>query len=71
MAKVTTYSNSKFASFLSIVGYIGIVGAVYLFFNDEPAIGAGFLVAGFVLKILAALVSKMIAKKEAKKNQNV
>ena len=71
MAKVTTYSNSKFASFLSIVGYIGIVGGIYLFFNDETEIAIGFLVVGIALKILASFVSKMIAKKEAKKNQTV
>lgn len=71
MAKVTIYQNSKFASFLSILGYIGIIGAVYLFLNDEPGIGVGFLAAGIVLKILAAFISNMKAKKEAKQNQNV
>ena len=69
MAKVTTYSNSKFASFLSIVGYILIVGGVYLLFNDEVAIGIGFLVAGVVFKILGGLVSAMKAKKAQKKAQ--
>lgn len=71
MARVTTYKNSKFASFLSIVGYLAIVGGVYALFNDLPTGGVIALVIGFALKILAGFISKKKSEKEAKKNQEV
>lgn len=69
MAKVTTYNNSKLANVFSVMGYFLIVGGVYLCFHDEIGIGAGLLGVAVVFKILAALISKLKAKKEAKKNQ--
>ena len=71
MAKVTTYNNSKFATFLSFLGYIGIVLGVYSFFEDEFGITVGIisLVIGLALKLLAGFISKKKSEKEAKKNQ--
>ena len=69
MAKVTTYKNSKFATFLSILGYLAIVGGVYAIFNDAAVGGIIALVIGFGLKILAGFVSKKKSQKEAKRNQ--
>ena len=73
MAKVTTYKNSKFATFLSFLGYIGIVLGVYSCFEEELGIGVGIvaLAIGFVLKLLAGFISKKKSEKEAKQNQNV
>ena len=71
MAKVTTYNNSKFATFLSFLGYIGILLGVYSFFEDEFGITVGIisLVIGLALKLLAGFISKKKSEKEAKKNQ--
>ena len=69
MARVTVYKNSKFASFLSILGYLFIVAGIYCIFNDEPGAGVVVLAIGFGLKLLAAYVSKKKSEKEAKKNQ--
>ncbi len=73
MAKVTTYKNSKLATFFSFLGYIGIVLGVYFFFIEEIDISVGIilLVIGFALKLLAGFISKKKSEKEAKKNQNV
>lgn len=73
MAKVTTYDNSKFATFLSILGYFAIVLGAYCCFNDELGIAPGviLLLAGFGLKLLASFISKKKREKAAKQNQNV
>lgn len=68
MAKVTTYQNSKFATFLSILGYLAIVGGVYCIFNDEPVAGIIVLVIGIGLKVLAAFISKKKSERAAKRN---
>ena len=65
MAKVTTYKNSKFASFLSILGYLAIVGGVYALFNDEPVGGIIAAAAGIGLKVLAANISAKKSEKES------
>ena len=70
MAKVTTYKNSKFASFLSILGYIAIVCGVYAAFNDLPVGGIITVAIGFVLKLLGGFIAKKKSEKEAKKKQN-
>ena len=69
MAKVTVYKNSKFASFLSIVGYLAIVGGVYAMFNDAVGGGIIALVIGFGFKFLAGFISKKKAKKDAEFTQ--
>jgi len=66
MAKVTIYKNSKFASFLSILGYLAIAGGVYAIFNDEPVGGIIALVVGFGFKLLAAFISQKKREKDAK-----
>ena len=71
MAKVTTYKNSKFASFLSILGYLVIVGGIYAAFNDLVVGGIITLAIGFALKLLAGFISKKKSEKEARKNQNI
>ncbi len=70
MAKVTTYKNSKFASFLSVLGYFGIVGGVYFLFNDYPTEGVIILVIAFGLKLLAGFISSRKAKKVARKQMS-
>ncbi len=71
MAKVTTYKNSKFASFLSILGYLFIVGGIYALFNDAPVAGIIIVVVGIGLKVLAGYVSKKKSEKDAKRNQGL
>ena len=73
MAKVTTYKNSKLATFCSFLGYIAIVLGVYSFFEEEFGISVGIvaLAIGFALKLLAGFISKKKSEKEAKRNQNV
>lgn len=72
MAKVTIYKNSKLATCLSFLGYIGIVLGIYSFFEDEFGVGVGIiaLAIGVALKRLASFISKKKSEKEAKKNQN-
>ena len=65
MAKVTIYKNSKFASFLSILGYLVIVGGVYAIFNDELVGGIVALVIGIGFKLLAGFISQKKSKKDA------
>lgn len=69
MAKVTTYKNSKFASFLSILGYFVIVCGVYAIFNDEVVGGIVALVIGFGFKLLAGFISQKKSKKDAERMQ--
>lgn len=69
MAKVTTYKNSKFASALSILGYLMIAGGVYCCFEDELLAGIVIVVLGIVFKVLAAVISTKKSQKEAKRNQ--
>ena len=73
MAKVTTYNNSKLATFFSFLGYIGIVLGVYSFFEEELGLVVGIVspAIGFALKLLAGFISKKKSEREAKKNQNV
>ena len=70
MAKITTYKNSKFATFINVIGYVGIVGGVYALFNDEPLAGIIVIVAGIGLKILAAYISQKKKEKDAKNDIN-
>ena len=71
MAKVTTYENSKFATFLSFLGYLGIVLGVYCLFEDDFEISVGIimLVISFALKFLANLIGNRKAKKKAQNSQ--
>lgn len=73
MAKITTYKNSKLATFCSGLGYIAIILGVYACFEEEIGIGVGVvaLVIGFALKLLAGFISKKKREKEAKQNQNI
>ena len=71
MAKVTTYKNSKFASFLSILGYLFIAGGIYALFNDAAIAGIIIVVVGIGLKVLAGYVSKKKSEKDAKRNQGL
>lgn len=73
MAKVTTYKNSKFATFLSFLGYIAIVLGVYSFFKEDLGVGIGIisLAIGIALKLLAGFISKKKSEKEARQNQNI
>ena len=65
MAKVTVYKNSKFASFLSFLGYVAIVFGIYAMFNEEVAGGIIALIAGIGLKVLAAFISHKKSQKAA------
>ena len=71
MAKVTTYKNSKLATFCSAVGYLCIAAGVYMLFHDEPGVGVIAVALGFVFKFLGVFISKKKNEKDAKRNQNV
>lgn len=73
MAKVTVYKNSKFATFISFLGYVGIVLGIYSFFNEELGVAVGIiaLVIGIALKVLAALIGKKKTQKDAENNQDI
>lgn len=58
MARFTVYKNSKFATFLSFVGYATIACAVYAMFNEALVGGIIALVVGFGFKLLAAFISR-------------
>lgn len=68
MAKVTVYKNSKFATFISFLGYLAIILGIYAMFNDEVAGGIIALVVGIGLKLLAGFISKKKSEKEAAAN---
>lgn len=72
MAKVTVYKNSKFATFISFLGYMGILFGIYSFFKEDLGVAVGIvaLVIGVALKILAAFIGKKKTKKDAEKNQD-
>ncbi len=72
MAKVTTYKNSKLATFFSFLGYIGIVLGIYSFFEEEigAVVGIIAVVIGIALKILANFIGVKKSKKEVEKNQD-
>lgn len=65
MAKITVYKNSKFASFLSILGYLAIVIGIYAAFNEEIVGGIITVVIGVGLKVLGGFISKRKSKKDA------
>ena len=66
MAKVTVYKNSKFSTFLSILGYLLMVAGIYMITEGEAAVGAILIVAGIGVKLLAGFISK---KKQEKENK--
>ncbi len=73
MAKVTVYKNSKFATFISFLGYVGIVLGIYSFFKEDLGVVVGIisLVIGIALKVLAAFIGKKKTKKDAENNQDI
>lgn len=73
MAKVTVYKNSKFATFISFLGYMGILFGIYSFFKEDLGVGVGIiaLVIGVALKILAAFIGKKKTQKDAENNQDI
>lgn len=73
MAKVTTYKNSRLATFCSFLGYIVILLGVYAFFEEAFGIVVGIvaLAIGIALKLLAGFISQKKREKEAKQSQNI
>ena len=71
MARITTYKNSKLATFVSIIGYLCIAGGVYALFHDEPLVGIVAIVLGFGFKFLAVYTSRRKTAKDAKRSQNL
>ncbi len=75
MAKIDVYEHSKFATFLSFLGWIGIIFGSYSCFNEELGwkIGIISLAIAFVLKMLAFLLNQFVgqikSKRAAKKNK--
>jgi len=69
MAKVTVYKNSKFATFLSIIGYLLVVAGVYFAFNDYVVVGIALAVAGFGVKVLAGVIDGLKRQKAIKRQQ--
>lgn len=66
MAKVTVYKNSKFATFLSFLGYLMIAAGIYCIFNDELVAGIIVVALGIGLKLLAGFISKKKSERDAK-----
>ena len=75
MAKIDVYDNSKFATFISVLGWIAMIAGFYYCFNEESGwkIGIILLVIAFALKMLAffldRFVGRMKSKRAAKKKQ--
>ena len=75
MAKIDVYENSKFATFLSALGWIGMPCGTYCIFNEELGIGVGVIILAIAvaLKFLAFFLDRFVgrikSKKAAKKNQ--
>ncbi|MBQ4037068.1 MAG: hypothetical protein IJC84_02975 [Clostridia bacterium] len=69
MAKVTVYKNSKFATFLSIIGYLLVVAGVYFAFNDYVVVGIVLAIAGFGVKVLAGVIDGLKQQKAIKRQQ--
>ncbi len=75
MAKVEVYEHSKFATFLSALGWIGIGFGFYACFNEGFGweIGIISFAISFGLKILAFLLNKFVglikSKWAVKKNK--
>ncbi len=76
MAKIDVYEHSKFATFLSALGWIGIVLGSYACFEEELGwkIGIISLAIAFVLKMSAFLLNQFVgqikSKRAAKKKQD-
>ena len=77
MAKIDVYENSKFATFLSALGWLGMPVGVYCIFNKEEGLGVGvgviILAIAVALKFLAYFLDRFVGrikgKKAAKKNK--
>ncbi len=73
MAKVTVYKKSKFATFLSFIGYIICFYGVYShFFNEEsnPFVNLTILLIGLAIKGLGSYIGNKKAQKEEQKNKS-
>ena len=68
MAKIDVYENSKFATFLSFLGWMGIILGSYACFNEELGWKFGIitLAIAFVLKVSAALLDRFVGKIKSK-----
>ncbi len=77
MAKIDVYEHSKFATFLSALGWLGMPVGVYCIFSEEEGLGVGvgviIVAISFALKIFAYYLDRFVgrskSKKAAKKNQ--
>lgn len=75
MAKIDVFENSKFATFLSALGWIGMPIGFYCCFNKELGVGIGItiLAIAIALKFLAFFVDRFVGrikrKISAKKKQ--
>ena len=75
MAKVEVYEHSKFATFLSALGWIGLGFGFYACFNEDLGWEIGIIscAISFGLKIVAFLLNKFVglikSKRAAKKKQ--
>ena len=75
MAKIDVYEHSKFATFLSALGWIGMPIGTYSIFNEELGVGIGVIILAIsvALKFLAFFLDRFVgrikSKRAAKKNQ--
>ena len=75
MAKIDVYEHSKFATFLSFLGWLGMIAGSYSCFNEELGwkIGVALLAIAFALKMLAFFLDRFVgrlkSKRAAKKRQ--
>ena len=76
MAKIDVYENSKFATFLSALGWLGMPIGTYCIFNDEGlGVGVGVVIVAIAVALkffaffLDRFVGRIKSKRAAKKNQ--
>ena len=69
MAKIDVYENSKFATFLSALGWIAMPIGSYACFNEELGwkIGIILLAIAFALKMLAFLLDRFVGRIKSKR----
>ena len=68
MAKIDVYENSKLATCLSALGWLGIVIGSYACFNEELGwkIGIILLAISFALKMAAFFLDRFVGRLKSK-----
>ena len=70
MAKIDVYDNSKFATFLSSLGWLGMPIGAYCIFDDEGlGVGVGIIIMAIAvaLKFLAFFLDRFVGRIKSKR----